>query len=149
MNNFSTAHAIYIASDHAGFALKSVLVGRMRENGLPVKDLGPESAERVDYPDYARLVCAEVLKTGDPGVLICGTGIGMSISANRHPGIRAAVCTHEFHARTSREHNNANILCMGERVTGPELAWELLCLFLKSSFEGGRHRQRVDKIEIL
>ncbi|MDL2271629.1 ribose 5-phosphate isomerase B [Desulfovibrio sp. OttesenSCG-928-I05] len=149
MNDFSAAKAIYIGSDHAGFALKEVLVAALREEGKNVVDMGPMNAERTDYPDYARTVCAKVLESGDPGILICGTGIGMSIAANRRHGIRAAVCTHEFHARAAREHNNANILCIGERVTAPGLAVELARIFLSASFTGGRHEARVAKIEII
>lgn len=149
MNDFTQATSVYIASDHAGFALKEALANALREAGKTVEDLGPTTDARTDYPDFARKVCAKVLETGNPGVLICGTGIGMSMSANRHRGIRAAVCTHEFHARAAREHNNANIICLGERVTAPGLAAELLRIFLSAPFTGGRHSARVEKIEIL
>lgn len=149
MNDYSTTKKVYIGSDHAGFALKSVLASALTEDGKEVIDLGPATAERSDYPDFARKVCAGVLESGCPGILICGTGIGMSMSANRHPGIRAAVCTHEFHARAAREHNNANIICLGERITAPGLAVELVRIFLSTAFSGGRHVARVAKIEVL
>jgi ribose 5-phosphate isomerase B len=149
MNDFTRAAIVYIASDHAGFALKEGLISALRADGKTVEDLGPATDARADYPDFARKVCARVLETGNPGILICGTGLGMSMSANRHRGIRAAVCTHEFHARTAREHNDANILCLGERITAPGLALELARIFLSAPFTGGRHTARIEKIEIL
>lgn len=138
---------IYMGSDHAGFALKEALLPALAAEGWTVEDMGTHSGESIDYPDFAHTVCSKVLETGCFGILICGTGIGMSMAANRHKGIRAAVCTHEFHARAAREHNNANILCLGERVTAPGLAVELARLFLSTEFTGGRHARRVGKIE--
>ena len=138
---------VYIGSDHAGLTLKNVLVPSLRQAGWNIEDLGTKTGESCDYPDFAHTVCAKVLETGDLGILICGTGIGMSMAANRHTGIRAAVCCHEFHARMAREHNNANVLCLGERVTAPGLAYELTNIFLTSEFAGGRHQRRIDKIE--
>ncbi len=139
---------IYIASDHAGYGLKIALAAALRAEGYSFTDLGTNDEGSCDYPDFAHPVCEAVLRENVLGILICGTGIGMSIAANRHIGIRAAVCTHEFHARAAREHNNANILCLGERVTAPGLALELARIFLTTEFAGGRHQRRVDKIEI-
>ena len=138
---------IYIAADHAGFSLKQILVRYLQENGWNMLDLGTHNTDSVDYPDYAHNLCCKVLESGSFGILICGTGIGMSIAANRHRGIRAALCTHEFQARATREHNNANVLCLAERITGPGLACALADAFLSSSFEGGRHERRVALIE--
>ncbi len=139
---------VYIASDHAGYSLKVALTDALRAEGAQLVDMGVNSAGSCDYPDFAHPLCEAVLRDNTLGILICGTGIGMSIAANRHAGIRAAVCTHEFHARTGREHNNANILCLGERITAPGLALELARIFLNTEFAGGRHARRVDKIEI-
>lgn len=138
---------LYIGSDHAGLALKEALIPALAEDGWQVEDLGAHSKDSCDYPDFAHPVCAKVLETSCPGVLICGTGIGMSMAANRHKGIRAAVCTHEFHVRATREHNNANVLCLGERVTAPGLAVDLARLFLSTEYTAGRHQRRVEKIE--
>jgi len=139
---------IYIASDHAGFILKEYLRLWLEEKGWKVEDLGPDSCDSTDYPEYAHKLCKSVLATGHKGILICGSGIGMSMAANRHKGIRAALCTHEFHAVVCRQHNNANVLCLGERVTAPGLAAVLVELFLSTEFEGGRHQHRVEKIEV-
>lgn len=141
---------IFIGSDHAGFDLKADLIVYLKELGHPVEDCGAYSKERFDYPLAAQKVCAGVLKNeaGEAkGILVCGSGIGMSIAANRFRGIRAALCTHEFHARGSRNHNNANIICLGERVTAAPMARDLVKIFLESRFEGGRHEQRVELIE--
>lgn len=138
---------VVIGSDHAGVALKTLLAEHMRGRGIEVRDLGPDTTASVDYPDYAKAVCAEVLARQVPGVLICGTGVGMSMAANRTPGIRAAVCALDFQAVMSRRHNNANVLCLGERITGPGMAVHILDIFLDTQFEGGRHSRRIDKIE--
>ena len=106
--------------------------------------MGPENAESCDYPVFAQTVCNKVLEEDAMGILICGTGVGMSMAANRIAGIRAALCTNEFHARATRQHNNANVLCLGERVTGPGVAVQLADLFLETAFEGGRHQRRID-----
>ncbi len=135
---------VYIGSDHAGFALKEVLVRYLTDLGHDVRDMGPETTTSCDYPVFAHKVCERVLAEDVPGILICGTGIGMSMAANRTPGIRAALCTTEFHARATRQHNNANVLCLGERVTGPGVAMELARIFLDTPFEGGRHQRRID-----
>jgi ribose 5-phosphate isomerase B len=140
---------IAIASDHAGVELKAVLSNVIRACGRDVLDLGPADATSVDYPDFAHRV-AKVVASGqaDMGVLICGTGIGMSLSANRHPGVRAALCHDAFTAEMARRHNDANVVCLGARVTGPGVAEQILRIFLDTPFEGGRHRRRVEKIEI-
>lgn len=142
-----TTTTIYIASDHAGFDLKSSIIPTLEASGATVIDLGTSAATSCNYPDFAHALCRKVLETGARGILICGTGIGMSIAANRHQGIRAALCTHEFHARACRQHNDANVLCLGARVTGEGLAAELAQLFLSTPFEGGRHQTRIDLIE--
>ncbi len=138
---------LYIGSDHAGLSLKNALIPVLRQEGWTIEDLGTDSKDSCDYPDFAHAVCAHVLEHDAFGILICGTGIGMSITANRHKGIRAALCTHEFHARATREHNNANVLCLGERVTAPGLAVELAKIFLSTEYAGGRHQKRIEKIE--
>ncbi|MDL2279922.1 ribose 5-phosphate isomerase B [Desulfovibrio sp. OttesenSCG-928-G11] len=140
---------LFIASDHAGFALKSHLCRHLQGRSLSIEDLGPHSDQSVDYPDYAHALCARVLQSGGRGILICGTGIGMCMAANRHQGIRAALCTHEFQARSCREHNDANILCLAERITAPALAARMADLFLSAAFDGGRHEKRVRGIEVL
>lgn len=139
---------IFIGSDHAGVALKAALVPFLTEAGHTVTDLGPQDTASVDYPDYAKAVCHKVLDNpGSLGILICGTGLGMSMAANRMPGIRAAVCVNEFLARMARMHNNANVLCLGERVVGQGLAASIVEVFLATGFEGGRHQRRIDGIE--
>jgi len=135
---------VFLASDHAGFSLKQFLIEHLRGKGHDVHDLGPADANSCDYPDSAKAVTDRVTQAQDSfGILICGTGIGMSMAANRVHGIRAALATCEFHARACRAHNNANVLCLGERVTGPGLAADLADLFLSTPFEGGRHARRV------
>lgn len=138
---------VIIGADHAGVSLKDLLAGHLRSRGIEVVDLGPHSTASVDYPDFARAVCSAVLERGAVGVLVCGTGIGMSMTANKVPGIRAAVCALGLQARMTRLHNDANVLCLGERITGPGLAVDILDIFLDTPFEGGRHARRVDKIE--
>jgi len=144
------ADRIVFGSDHAGLGLRAEAVRVAREAGFDVEDLGPFSAESVDYPDYAGRVAALVASgKARLGVLVCGTGIGMSIAANKVKGIRAAHCTTEFEARMARAHNDANILCMGERVIGLGLGGAIVAAFLAQAFEGGRHQRRVDKISAL
>jgi len=139
--------AVAIASDHAGLALKKALVEHLRTRGLTVDDLGPHDASSVDYPAYARPLSEAVAKGRyESGILVCGTGMGMSIAANKVPGVRAALCTSELVARMSRAHNDANVLCLGERVTGPGLALAIADAFFDTNFEGGRHQRRVDQI---
>ena len=138
---------IVIGSDHAGLALKATFTKALEAKGWTVQDVGPQDTASVDYPDYAAKVCRAVLDQGGLGILICGTGIGMSMTANRFKGIRAAVCANEFQARATRAHNNANVLCVGERVTGAGAALGILDAFLETEFESGRHVRRVDKID--
>lgn len=139
---------IAIAADHAGLALKAELAAELGRLGHPVLDLGPADGAPVDYPDYAVKVTGAIAEgRAALGVLVCGTGMGMAITANKVRGIRAALCRTEFEARMSRSHNDANVLCLGQRVTGGGLALEILRAFLSASFEGGRHAARVDKIK--
>lgn len=139
--------SLAIASDHAGVQLKAELVTELAKWGHTVTDLGPADTTSVDYPDFATKVTdAVVAKRVDLGILVCGTGMGMAITANKVHGIRAALCRTEFEARMSRQHNDANVLCLGQRVTGGGLALEIARAFLAASFEGGRHATRVDKI---
>lgn len=138
---------LVIASDHAGLSLKDELKKALAERGIEVTDLGTHSGESVDYPDFASDLSKAVARGDFPlGVLICGTGIGMSIVANKYRGVRAALCHVEFEARMARMHNDANVLCLGQRVIGPGLAREILVAFLDTKFEGGRHQKRVQKI---
>jgi ribose 5-phosphate isomerase B len=138
---------IAIASDHAGLSLKRELVESLEARGHEIRDFGAHSGESVDYPDFATEV-AKAVRGGDVdrGVLVCGTGIGMSIVANKYRGVRAALCTSEFEARMARAHNDANVLCLGQRVVGPGLGRAILEAFLDQAFEGGRHEKRVKKI---
>jgi ribose 5-phosphate isomerase B len=139
--------AIGIAVDHGGFPLKQAVIEEIRAANLDVLDLGTDNEESVDYPDFAdKLVNA--MKSGQVsrGVLICGTGIGISIAANRHPGIRAALCCDEQTAALSRQHNDANVICFAGRTTGEVKARNLVRIFLETEFEGGRHARRVGKL---
>lgn len=139
---------ILIASDHAGLDLKRVVVHHARAAGHEIIDLGTDSATSVDYPEFAHRL-AQQLRAGvaPVGVLICGSGIGMTIAANRHPGVRAALCHDAFTADVARRHNDANVLCMGGRTTGPAIATQMLDIFLAGGFDGGRHARRVEGIE--
>ncbi|QQR89135.1 MAG: ribose 5-phosphate isomerase B [Myxococcales bacterium] len=141
---------VFIASDHAGFALKQSLLEYAKENSaLELIDLGPQSTASVDYPDFAHLLCEQVAtQEGALGVLVCGTGIGMSMVANRHSKIRAALCYNSYAAQMARAHNNANVLCLGERVIGQGLAEAIFDRFIEQPFEGGRHQRRIDKFGI-
>jgi ribose 5-phosphate isomerase B len=139
---------IALASDHGGYDMKVELADALRGAGVAVVDLGPRDAASVDYPDFAHALCAELLGgAADLGILICGTGLGMSMAANRHRGIRAALCTDPYMARMAREHNDANVLCLGGRVVGPALAWEIVRAFLDGRFAGDRHARRIAKID--
>lgn len=141
---------LLIASDHAGFALKQALGAALTEWGVTVEDLGPFDTASVDYPEYAHVLATRIVhQPAALGVLVCGTGIGMSMAANRHVGIRAAVCTDPYQARMTRLHNDANVLCLGERVIGAGMAEDTLRVFLETEFEGGRHQRRVSKIDTL
>ena len=138
----------YIATDHAGVDLKDYTVELLKQKGHEVVDLGPFNKERVDYPDYAVKVAQSVLAdTASQGILICGSGIGMSMAANRFHGISAALCHDAYTAQVARQHNDANILCFGERIIGHGVAESIIDSWLASSFEGGRHCGRVEKIE--
>ena len=136
----------YAGSDHAGLELRRELVDALRARGEEVIDLGPESTESVDYPDYAKSVCAKVIEEGALGLLICGTGNGIAISANKVKGIRAALATDAFTARMARLHNDANVIVFGARVVGAGVAVDALNAFCDAKFEGGRHQRRVDKM---
>ncbi len=141
------AERLVAGSDHAGLALRAEAVKVAKELGFEVEDVGPFSGESVDYPDYARQV-GEAVASGRArlGVLVCGTGIGMSIAANKVKGVRAAHCTTEYEARMARAHNDANVLCVGERVIGLGLGAAVVRAFLETPFEGGRHARRIEKM---
>lgn len=139
---------VALAADHAGFDMKEHLRTWLLQQGVQVKDLGPADTTSIDYPDQAHRLAVEVVEGRVLlGVLVCGTGLGMSMAANRHEGVRAAVCTDAYAARMSRQHNDANVLCLGSRVIGQGLAEDVLEAFLSAEFEGGRHARRVEKIE--
>ena len=138
---------IIIGSDHGGYRLKNEIITHLKDLGYEVSDLGCYSAESCDYPIIAKDVAEEVLANKCRGILVCGTGIGMSIAANRYEGIRASHCTDTFTARMTRAHNDSNILCLGERITGTGLAFDIVDIWLKTEFEGGRHQKRIDLID--
>jgi ribose 5-phosphate isomerase B len=142
---------IAIASDHAGYELKQKLLPFLTEFGHEIQDFGPDTADfSVDYPDFASHVAKAIqTKQADLGVVICGTGIGMSIAANKHQGIRCALCHDCYTARVTREHNDSNMIALGARVIGEDLAKEIMKAFLAADFEGGRHQQRIDKMMAL
>lgn len=142
---------VLIASDHGGFALKGAIVQALRKADCVIEDIGPDCTASCDYPVFADKLCQRLLDAGEDGqngqvlgILVCGTGLGMSMAANRHHGIRAAVCTCDFMSRMARAHNNANVLCLGERVIGQGLALDIVHSFLSTGFEGGRHLRRID-----
>ncbi|HUP18432.1 MAG TPA: ribose 5-phosphate isomerase B [Gemmatimonadota bacterium] len=139
---------VLLAADHAGFDLKEDLEAHLRDLGWEPLDLGPESAESTDYPDWAHRLAAEIgAGRAARGVLVCGSGTGMSIAANRHSGVRAANCLDEEMAALAREHNDVNVLCLGSRMVDPAGAKRILWTFLETPFGGGRHERRVRKIE--
>jgi len=138
---------IIIGSDHGGYRLKQQIVKHLENMEYEVLDKGCYSEESCDYPVIADIVSQDVVKTGNRAILVCGTGIGMSIAANRHKGIRASHCTDTYTARMTRAHNDSNILCLGERVTGAGLALDIVDIWLKTEFEGGRHQKRIDMID--
>ncbi|MDY0291699.1 MAG: ribose 5-phosphate isomerase B [Desulfuromonadaceae bacterium] len=141
---------LYIASDHGGFNLKQTVIECLDAQGIEYTDLGVDSRDSVDYPDFAAAVAGKVGQSPDAqGILICGTGIGMSIAANKFPGVRAALVHDEFTARMAREHNDANILVLGGRVLEPDLGCKMVQIWLSSTYEGGRHQNRLDKIHAL
>jgi ribose 5-phosphate isomerase B len=139
---------IAVAGDHAGFRLKSLIVEFLKKLGQEVLDLGTNSEEPVDYPDFARAVAQEILSMkAERGILICGSGVGACVAANKFPGIRAALCHDTYSAHQGVEHDNINVLCLGARVIGPELAKDIIRVWLAASFSGAeRHRRRVAKI---
>ena len=138
---------VLLASDHAGFRLKQEMLEVVRGAGYEVVDLGTKDESSCDYPDFAHAVATRVAAGEGLGILVCGTGIGMSIAANRHAGVRAACVSDTFSARMTRLHNDANVLCFGSRVVGAGLAGDIVLAFLGTSFEGGRHAARLAKIE--
>lgn len=140
---------VAVGSDHAGFELKADVVAAIEGRGDTVLDVGTSDTASCDYPDFAH-AAAEAILAGRAalGVLVCGSGVGMSIAANRHPGIRAVVCSETFSARAARQHNEANVLCFGARVVGKGVARDLVEAFLDAEYEGGRHARRVEKIEL-
>lgn len=142
-----TQASIAIASDHAGYELKTLLKEELEGQGHEVLDLGTDGPDSVDYPDFGQAL-AETIQAGraERGVLVCGTGIGISIAANRHKGVRAALCHDETSARLARQHNDANVLALGARLIGTEVAKNCLEVFLATDFEGGRHLGRVSKL---
>lgn len=141
---------ICVASDHGGFELKNTIFNYLLDKGYSVSDLGTDTSDSVDYPDYAlRVVTALLNKDCEKGIIMCGSGIGVSISANRFPKIRAALCWDSFSAKLSRQHNDSNILTMGGRLIGVELAKEIVDTWLTTEFEGGRHERRIKKIDEL
>jgi ribose 5-phosphate isomerase B len=140
---------VALAADHGGFELKEQLKEELQKWGYPVLDLGTDGTQSVDYPDFAEAMAAAIRSNvAQFGVLICGTGIGISIAANRHPDIRAALVHDAFTARLARQHNDANVIALGGRTIGPEVAKDCLKLFLETPFEGGRHARRVAKMSI-
>lgn len=138
---------IIIGCDHGGLELKNDIIKHLNSRGFEVVDVGTYTTDSCNYPDYARLLCARI-QSGEfeLGILVCGTGIGMSIAANKHNGIRAACCSDTFSARMTRMHNNANVLCLGGRVVGAGLACDMVDLFVDTEFEGGRHSARVQML---
>ena len=141
---------IVIASDHGGFELKEFLVRELKKEGFDIINFGTNSLDSVDYPEYAQKVAKSILnKEFEKGILVCGTGIGVCISANRFKGIRAGLCHTVDEARLIREHNDANIICFGGRTTDKKVALECVKIFMETKFEGGRHKRRIDKIDAL
>ena len=139
-----------VASDHAGHALKEMLKVSLTDLGLPVLDLGTDGPASVDYPDFADALAGAIAAgRADRGLLVCGTGIGISIAANRNPAVRAALCHDATTARLSRQHNDANVLVLGARLIGEEVAKDCLSVFLSTAYEGGRHDRRVAKLSAL
>lgn len=142
-----SAKTVAIACDHAGFNLKSVLKQDLEELGYETLDLGTNGPESVDYPDFGQALGKAIADgRAEMGVLVCGSGIGISIAANRNPAVRAANVTNALTAQLSRQHNDANVVCFGERLVGSEIARDAMKVFLETEFEGGRHARRVDKL---
>jgi len=139
---------IVIGSDHAGLHLKRHILGVLAGLGREVDDVGVDEERSVDYPDFAHVVASRIAAGDTVGILICGTGLGMSMAANRHAGVRAALCHDAYTAEMARRHNDANVLCMGGRVLGQGVAGQIVRVFLETRFEGGRHGRRIAKIEL-
>ncbi len=141
--------SVVVACDHAGLPLKDEVLSGLRDLGCQVEDYGTHGGESVDYPEFAHRA-SEAVAAGKFrfAVLICGSGVGMSMAANKHQGVRAVVCSEPYSAAMARRHNDANVLCMGAKVVGPGLARDILEAFLGQEFEGGRHARRVDKLEV-
>ncbi|MBR1943488.1 ribose 5-phosphate isomerase B [bacterium] len=139
---------IAIGSDHGGFNLKSKIIKHLEEKGYEVQDFGTYSTDSCDYPVYAKAVAKSVAKgENEKGIIVCGSGIGVSIAANKVKGVRAALCHESHSAMLSRLHNNANVLCLGERITGESLALDIVDTWLQSEYEGGRHQKRIDMLD--
>ena len=139
---------VAVGSDHGGFEYKAKIIDYLKEHNFEYEDVGTFTKDSCDYPIIAKKVANKVVSgEADKGILICGTGIGMSITANKVKGIRAALCSDTFSARATRAHNNSNILCLGERVIGDCLALDIVDVWLHTKFEGGRHQRRIDEIE--
>jgi len=139
---------IVIASDHGGYAIKKAIAEYLVEKGHEIEDLGPYSTDSVDYTDFAHMVAQRIANNKEKrAILVCGTGIGMSITANRYPGVRAALGNDIYSARMSRLHNDSNVLVLGGRIVGPDLALEIVSTWLNTGFEGGRHNRRIKKID--
>jgi ribose 5-phosphate isomerase B len=138
---------VIIGSDHAGFAMKEIIKEYLSGLNYQFEDVGTFNEDSVDYPDFAKKVAKKVQNSNNFGILICGTGLGMSMSANRFAGVRCALCHDAYTAEFARKHNNANILAFGGRTTGVEIAKQMVYIFLNTSFEGGRHQRRVNKID--
>jgi len=148
MNKINKENKILIASDHGGFDLKEHLIQYLKTQNYNIVDMGTYNRDSVDYPDYAEKVAEGIIAEENvKGILVCGTGIGISIAANKHKGIRAALVGSVTMARLSREHNNANIVCLGGRTTGSMVAEEIVETFLNTEFEGDRHQRRIDMLE--
>ncbi|PKR50694.1 ribose 5-phosphate isomerase B [Thalassospira marina] len=142
-----SAKTIAIAADHGGVDLKALIVAQLSEQGYEVLDLGTDGSASVDYPDYAYAVCKTIIDgKAESGILVCGSGIGMSIAANRYPEIRAALVHDRLSAELCRQHNNANVLCLGARLLGVAVAQDCVNAFVSTAFEGGRHQGRIDKL---
>lgn len=140
---------VIFGSDHAGFTIKEHLKKFVTGLGHDILDVGTATQESCDYPLFAFKLCDQVIEKNCLGILVCGTGLGMSMAANRRPGIRAALCANEYMARMTRLHNNANVLCLGERWAGPGLAESIAEVFLKTLYEGGRHQRRIELFDTL
>ena len=141
--------SLFLGADHGGIPLKEHLKAKLADHGVTVEDLGTHGSASTDYPDFAEKVARRVVETGDCGILVCGSGTGMAISANKIAGIRAANVWDVTSARLSKEHNNVNILCLGSRLLGADVAWEAVQAWMNAEFQGGRHQTRVNKISEL